>query len=211
MKSIDLKGNLRSELGKTTSKNLRKQEQVPCVLYGKGENVHFHVHESAFKQLVYSPNAYLVNFDLDGSKYHAVMRDIQFHPVTDKILHADFYQIDEKSEVWMKIPVRLEGNSVGVLQGGRLVHKLRKVRVKALPNDLPDEIVVDISKLGLGKSVKIGDIDAHGVKFLEPDNAVVVIVKTARGAQTAEAEEEAEGEEGAEGTEGSAPAEESAE
>ena len=205
MKTIEVKGSLRQELGKTTSKNLRKQEQVPCELYGKGENVHFHVHETAFKQLVFSPNAYLVNLDIDGKNYQAVMRDVQFHPVSDKILHADFYQIDEKSEVWMKIPVRLEGSAVGVLQGGKLVQKLRKVRVKALPNNLPDEIVVDINKLGLGKSIKIGEINIDGLKFLEPDNAVIVVVKTARGAQAADAGAGEEGaEESAEGSEAAA-------
>ena len=207
MKSVEVKGSLRETLGKTTSKNLRKQEQIPCVLYGNGENVHFHTHENSFKEIVYSHNAYLVNIDIEGKKYQAVLRDIQYHPVTDKIIHADFYQIIEKQPVWIKVPIELTGNAIGVLSGGRLVQKMRKVKVKGLPNVLPDEIKIDISKLGIGKSIKIGDLSIEGLEFLEPENAVVVLIKTARSAVLTAEEESTEAEEGAE----EAPAEEAAE
>ena len=196
MKSIEVKGSLRETVGKTTSKTLRKQGQVPCVLYGNGENVHFHTHENSFKQLVYTPNAYMVDIDIDGKKHKAVLRDIQFHPINDKILHVDFYEVDEKSPVWMKIPVKLEGSAIGVLNGGRLVQKMRTVRVKALPNEFPDDITIDITDLEIGKSVKVADFADGKIEFLEPANAVLVIVKTARAA--AKLAEEEEGEEGEE-------------
>lgn len=213
MKSVELKGSLRKELGKATSKNLRKEEQIPCVLYGngKGENVHFHTHENSFKEIVYTPNAYLVHVDIEGEKYDAVLRDIQYHPVSDKILHVDFFQVHEKEPVWMRIPVVVEGSSIGVLNGGRLVQKMRKVRVKALPSVLPDELKIDITKLAIGKSIKIADLDIEGLEFLEPENAVIVLVKTARAVVLAEGEEEEEGEEGAEGAEGETTAAEGGE
>lgn len=213
MKSVEVKGSLREAVGKSTSKNLRKQEQVPCVLYGNGENVHFHTHEFSFKEIVYSPNAYLVNINIDGKTYNAVLRDIQYHPVSDKIIHADFYQVKEDQAVWMKVPVILEGTSVGVLKGGKLVQKMRKLKVKALPGILPDEIKINISKLGIGKAIKIGDLKIEGLEFLEPENAVVVLIKTARAAGAAAGAEEGEEDETAEESEGgeNAPAEEAAE
>jgi len=195
MKSIEVKGSLREAVGKSNAKNLRNKEEVPCVLYGKGQNVHFHVNEKVFKPLVFSPNAYLINFDIDGNKHQAVMRDVQFHPVSDKIIHADFYAVEDKSPVWMSVPVRLEGSSIGVLQGGRLVQKMRKIKVKALPNQLPDEVVIDITKLGIGKSVKVGSLVMKDVEFLDAANSVVVLIKTARGVQAVGEEAEAEGEE----------------
>lgn len=219
MKAIEVKGSIRENVGKKTSKQLRDQEQIPCVMYGIGDNVHFHTHKNSFKELVYTPNAYLVNIDLDGKKHKAVLRDVQFHPVTDKILHADFFAIEDKTPVWMKIPVRLEGSAVGVLNGGRLVQKMRKLRIKALPGNLTDEIVIDISPLEIGDSVKVKDLPYKHVNFLEPDSAVVVLVKSARGATLpeeiealeAEAAEAEEGVEGEEGAEGETPAEEAAE
>ncbi len=203
MKTVELKGSLREAVGKSNSKTLRKQGQVPCVLYGNGDNIHFYTHENSFKELVYTPNAYLVDIEVEGKNYKAVLRDIQYHPVSDKIIHVDFFQIDEKEPVWIKMPVILEGNSIGVLNGGRLVQKMRKVKVKALPNELPDEIKVDISKLAIGKSIKIQDLSIEGLEFMEPGNAVVVLVKMARAAALAAGTEE----EGEEGEEGEAPAE----
>ena len=214
MKAIEVKGSIREDVGKKTANQLREQDLIPCVIYGKDNIIHFHTHKNSFKELVYTPNAYLVNIDLDGKKHKAVLRDVQFHPVTDKILHADFYEIDDKSPVWMKIPVRLEGSAVGVLNGGRLVQKMRKLKIKALPANLTDEIVIDISPLGIGDTVKVKDLPYKHVNFLEPDSAVVVLVKSARGATLPEEiealeAEEAEGEEGA--VEGEAPDEEGAE
>lgn len=217
MKSVEIKGSLRKELGKSSSKNLRKEDQIPCVLYGNGENVHFHTHENSFKEIVYTPNAYLVKIDIEGKQYQAVLRDIQYHPVSDKIIHVDFFQVHEKEPVWIRVPVVLTGNSIGVLNGGRLVQKMRKVRIKGVPGALPDELKIDITNLAIGKSIKIADLQIEGLEFLEPENAVVVLVKTARAVVLTEEEsEEAEGEEGeegetSEGEGGEAPAEESAE
>ena len=215
MKIVEVKGSLRETVGKTNSKNLRKQDQVPCVLYGNGENVHFHTHENSFKEIVYTPNAYLVKLDIGGKTFDAVLRDIQFHPVSDKIIHADFYQVHEKEPVWMRMPVVLTGNAIGVLNGGRLVQKMRKVKVKGLASQLPDEIKIDITELAIGKSIKIADLQFEGIEFMEPANAVVVLIKTARAAVLAAEEESEEGEEGAEGEApaegGEAPKEEAAE
>ncbi len=220
MKAIEVKGSIREKVGKKTAKQLREQELVPCVMYGKGENVHFYTHKNSFKEIVYTPNAYLVDVDLDGQKHKAVLRDVQFHPVSDKIIHVDFYETDENSEVWMKVPLRIEGAAVGVLNGGRLVQKMRKLRVKAIPGNLPDEIVVDITPMEIGDSVKVKDLPYPAVNFLDPDNAVVVLVKSSRGAtlpeeiealEAEEAEAGKEGAEGAEGAEGESPAEEAAE
>jgi large subunit ribosomal protein L25 len=213
MKTIKLKGSLRENIGKSNAKNLRKEKLVPCVMYGQGENLHFQIEEKEFNKVVFTADAYVISFDIDGKKADAIVRDVQYHPVTDRIIHADFYEVNEKSPVWIMLPVAMEGASIGVLKGGRLVQKMRKIKVKGIPGDLPEHITVDISKLDIGKSIKIKDLKFDKIEFLDPANAVVVLVKTARGVQTdAEAEgEEAEGEEAAaEGGE-SAPAEESAE
>lgn len=213
MKTIKLKGSLRENIGKSNAKNLRKEKLVPCVMYGQGENMHFQIEEKEFNKVVFTADAYVISFDIDGKKADAIVRDVQYHPVTDRIIHADFYEVNEKSPVWIMLPVAMEGASIGVLKGGRLVQKMRKIKVKGIPGDLPEHITVDISKLDIGKSIKIKDLKFDKIEFLDPANAVVVLVKTARGVQTdAEAEgEEAEGEEAAaEGGE-SAPAEESAE
>ncbi|NOQ24847.1 MAG: 50S ribosomal protein L25/general stress protein Ctc [Bacteroidales bacterium] len=203
MKTLELKGNLREAVGKKTSKNLRREDQIPCVMYGNGKNFHFHTHEKSFKQLVFTPNAYLVNFDLDGNNHQAVLRAIQFHPVSDKIIHADFFEITDKEPLWIQMPVEVEGSAVGVLNGGRLVQKMRKVKVKGLLSVLPDDIKIDITNLDIGQSVKIADLKVEGLEFMEPANAVVVLVKTARAAALAAGE----GEEGEEGAEGETPAE----
>ncbi len=214
MKTLELKGKLREEVGKKTSKSLRREDQIPCVMYGNGENIHFHTHERSFKQLVYTPNAYLIDLDIDGKKHLAVLRAIQFHPVSDKIIHADFFEVTEKEPLWIQMPVEVEGSAIGVLNGGRLVQKMRKVKVKGLLSTLPDDIKIDITNLAIGQSIKIADLKIEGLEFMEPANAVVVLVKTARAAALA-AGEVGEGEEGEEGEApaegGDAPAEKAAE
>lgn len=201
MKTLELKGNLREVVGKTTSKRLRREDQIPCVMYGNGKNVHFHIFEKAFKQLVYTPNAYLLNLDLNGVKHQAVLRAMQFHPVSDKIIHADFFEVTDKEPLWIQMPVELEGTSAGVLNGGRLVQKMRKVKVKGLLSALPDDIKINITKLAIGQSIKIADLKIEGLEFMEPANAVVVLVKSARAAVLAAgevAEDEAPAEKDAE-------------
>ena len=207
MKSITIKGSQRESVGKSATKALRNAGQVPCVLYGGDKPVHFSAEEKAFKNLVYTPNVYTAVIELDGQKFAAILQDIQFHPVTDSILHIDFYQLFDDKEVSMNIPVRLTGNSRGVRNGGVLRKNLRKLRVKALPSDLPDEISIDITPLKIGDKVSVGDLDQEKYRFLHTDNAVVCQVRTSRVAVADDDDEEEELEEGAtaEGTE--APAE----
>ena len=136
--------------------------------------------------MVFSPNSYLVNLDVEGSKYKAVLRDRQFHPISDRIIHADFYQIDEKSPIWVELPIVLEGVSAGVLKGGKLEQKVRKLKIKAMVIDLPDELKVNISALEIGKAIKVSDLTYKKIELLDPKNTVVVRVRSARGVQTAE-------------------------
>jgi large subunit ribosomal protein L25 len=202
MKSITIKGSERESVGKKATKALRNAGKVPCVVYGGEKPLHFSADELAFKNLVYSPNAHTVKVDLDkGEKVKAVMQDIQFHPVTDKILHIDFYQLFDDKEVSMDIPVRLQGNSPGVRNGGRLLFRNRKLTIKALPDNLPDFFDIDISKLKIGDNILVESLKNDAFSILQPDSTVVVQVKTARAAVEIEEEDE-EGVEGAEGTEG---------
>jgi large subunit ribosomal protein L25 len=189
MKSITIKGSVRESVGKKATKALRNAEMVPCVLYGGEKPMHFSAPELAFKSLVYTPNAHTVVVDLDnGEKINAVLQDIQFHPVTDRILHIDFYQLFDDKAVTMDIPVILEGNSPGVMNGGNMIFRKRKLSVKALPGQLPDNIKVDISELKIGGKVYVADVKSEDYTFLHPDNTVIVQVKTSRNAVATEEE-----------------------
>jgi large subunit ribosomal protein L25 len=202
MKSITIKGSERESVGKKSSKALRNAGKVPCVVYGGDEPLHFSADELSFKDLVYTPNAHTVVIDLEnGTKVSAVMQDIQFHPVTDRILHVDFYQLFEDKPVTMKIPVRLQGNSPGVRNGGRLLFRKRKLVIRALPDNLPDFFNVDISKLKIGDLISVEGLKSDDFTILHPDSTVVVQVKTARAAIVIEDEDEEGLEEGAEGAE----------
>ena len=216
MKSITIKGSERESVGKKATKALRNAGKVPCVVYGGEKPLHFSADELSFRDLVYTPNAHTVVVELEnGQKVDAVMQDIQFHPVTDKILHIDFYQLFADKEVTMDIPVRLQGNSPGVRNGGRLLFRKRKLAIRALPDKLPDFFDVDISKLKIGQNISVETLLNDDFSILHPDNTVVVQVKTARAAITVDDEEEegVEGEEGAaaEGAAAEAPAETAAE
>ncbi len=203
MKSITIKGSQRESVGKVSTKALRNAGKVPCVLYGGDTALHFSADELAFKNLVYTPNAHTVVIELeDGQKFNAVMQDIQFHPVTDKILHMDFYQLFEDKPVTMNIPVRLEGNSPGVRNGGRLLFRKRKLSIRALPELLPDFITIDISKLRIGGTIAVETLLSDDFTILHPDSTAVVQVKASRtSVDDEEEEEEEEGtEEGAEAT-----------
>lgn len=198
MKSITIKGSQRESVGKVATKALRNAGQVPCVIYGGDKPLHFSAEELAFKHLVYTPNVYTATIELNGKKILTILQDIQFHPVTDKILHIDFYQLFDDKEVTMEIPVNLVGKAPGVLNGGSLRFPKRKLRVKALPGDLPDFFNADISKLKIGSKLFVTDIESSNCTFLHPDNTVVVQVRMSRNATAELEEEEAEAEEGAE-------------
>ncbi|GGD19615.1 50S ribosomal protein L25/general stress protein Ctc [Hyunsoonleella pacifica] len=200
MKSITINGSQRESVGKKATKALRNAGQVPCVLYGGDKPVHFSAPELAFSKLVYTPNAHTVVIALDnGVTLNAVLQDIQFHPVTDRILHVDFYQLFEDKEIALNIPVQLVGNSRGVKNGGVLRRNNRKLRIKALPANLPDFIEIDITPLKIGDKVAVGDLPTEGYSFLHSDNMVVCQIKTARTAvlDDDEDEEETEGAEAA--------------
>jgi large subunit ribosomal protein L25 len=198
MQAITIKGSERESVGKLSTKALRNAEKVPCVLYGGEKPIHFSADEISFKGLVYTSNAHTVVIELEGHQpYEAVLQDIQFHPVTDRILHIDFFQLFEDKAVSMNIPVRLEGNSPGVRNGGRLLFRKRKLTVRALPANLPDAIMVDISKLRIGGTISVGDVKTEEYTFLHPDNTSIVQVKASRNA-VADDEDEEEGAEGAE-------------
>ena len=188
MKSITIKGSQRESVGKKATKALRNAGQVPCVLYGGDKAVHFSATEKSFKPLVFTPDVFTATIELDGTKYSAVLQDIQFHPVTDNILHVDFYQIFDDKDVTMDIPVRLVGTAPGIMLGGALRHNLRKVKVKALPANLPDFIDADISKLEIGSKLYITELKNDKFSLLHPDNSVVAQVRMSRNAAKAEAE-----------------------
>lgn len=202
MKSITINGSQRESVGKKATKALRNAGQVPCVLYGGDKPVHFSAKELAFSKLVYTPNAHTVVIALEnGDSFKAILQDIQFHPVTDRILHIDFYQLFDDKEVTMDIPVRFIGVSKGVLNGGVLNKNNRKLRIKALPGNLPDYLEADITPLKIGSKLYVTDFEDEKYKLMHTDNTVVCQVRTARAA-IEEGEEEEEGEEGIEGEEG---------
>jgi len=180
MKSITIQGTKRESVGKKSTKALRDAELVPCVVYGGAETLNFSAEERAFKGLVYTPEAHTVSIEVDGQTIPAVLQDIQFHPITDKILHADFYQLDENKAVVMEVPVRITGRAKGVVAGGAMRQSFRKLKLKALPANLPDEIVVDVTPLKIGNKLYVGDIKTNNFTFMHPDNAVVVAVKMSR-------------------------------
>lgn len=194
MRSIAINGSLRTEIGKKATKSVRKADAVPCVLYGaqkdaNGNQVatHFTVTNDGLRNLVYTPHIYVVDLTIDGKTVNAIMKDIQFHPVTDKILHVDFYQIDEANPIVMEVPVKLEGLAEGVKAGGKLVLQMRKLKVKALYNIIPEKLIVNVSHLGLGKTVKVGELSYEGLELLNAKEAVVCAVKLTRAARGAAA------------------------
>ena len=192
MKSITIKGSQRESVGKKSSKAIRNAGKVPCV-YGGESPLHFSADELSFKNLVYTPNAHTVVIELDnGDAIKTVLQDIQFHPVSDNILHVDFYQLFDDKLVTLKIPVRLNGNSPGVRNGGRLLFRKRKLVIRALPANLPDFFDVDISKLKIGDLVSVDSLKNDDFTILHPDSTVVVQVKMARAAVVVEEEEEEE-------------------
>jgi len=196
MKTVALTGELRSTLGSKDSRALRNEGKVPCVLYGGGEHIHFYIYSPDFKALVYTPNTYKVQLTIEGKKYMAILHDMQFHPVNEAIIHADFLLVDDKKYVTVSIPVKVSGNSPGVRAGGKLIQKIQRLRVKALIKDIPDAVELNIDSLELGQSIKVKDISIPEVEILDAKENAVVSVKMTRNV--------VKGEEGA--AAGSAPA-----
>ena len=185
MKSITIKGSQRESVGKAASKALRNAGQVPCVLYGGDSALHFSAPEMAFKGLVYTPNVYTATIELGGKKYTAILQDIQFDPVTDKIIHIDFYQLKKDKEITIEVPIQIEGTSPGVIAGGVLRIVNRKLKIKALPDKLPDFIPVNISELEMGNRLYVTKLDQSNYKIMHPDNTVVCQVRVSRAAMKA--------------------------
>jgi large subunit ribosomal protein L25 len=185
MKTFDLKGTLRKELGKKATKAVRKQDEIPCVLYGSGEPVHFTGNEKEYGQVIYTPSTYQINLDIDGKVYPAIMKAIQFHPVSDRILHLDFLRLVEGNPVSVSIPVRLEGFAKGVQQGGKLKLEMRRVTISGLIKNLPDELLLDVTNIEVGQSIKVRDLSYPEFNILDPKNAVIASVKTTRAAKGA--------------------------
>jgi len=179
MKTVALTGELRADLGTKHSRAMRNEGKVPCVLYGGGDHIHFYVYSPDFKALVYTPNTYKVQLTIDGKKYMAILHDMQFHPVNEAILHADFLAVDEKKPVTVSIPVLIEGNSPGVRAGGKLIQKIQRLKVKGLISNIPDAINVNIDQLDLGQSIKVKNIEASKIELLDnKDNAIVTVKMT---------------------------------
>jgi large subunit ribosomal protein L25 len=206
MKTIKIEGKLRKELGKKASKTLRKEDSVPCVIYGNDGNINFYTPSASLKGLIYTPNVYLVKLDIEGKSYNAILKEIQFHPVTDKINHIDFIQFSEDKPVTMNIPVHVVGNSIGVKKGGKLKLRMRMLAIKALPKFLPDFVEVNVDNVDVGQAIKVGDLNIKNLTIVNKPNQKVVDVQVSRITATAE-----EGAAPAEGAEGAAPAAEGAE
>lgn len=181
MKAVEIIGFKRANLGKKDAKSLREEANVPCVLYGGENQVHFYSPMILFRELVYTPEAHIVKLNIEGDEYDCILQDIQFHPVNEMILHADFLLLHQDKPVKMDVPVKFVGNSPGVQQGGKLVVKMKKAKIKALPKDLPDAITVDISDLALGKTVKVKDIKVEGFEILSSINNPVASIEIPRG------------------------------
>ena len=209
MKSLEIKGSERKDLGKSIIKKLRAGGNVPCVIYGGEKNIHFSVFENDLKSLVYTPNIYLVNLNIDGKVYKAIMKDIQFHPVTDHIIHIDFMEVFEDKPAVIKLPIEITGNSIGIKNGGKLRLRKRNLKVKGLVKYMPDTLNIDITKLDIGGVIKVDDLSYDNLEILDPGRAMVLGVISSRLAAKGMTIEEETGET-AEGAAEAATGEESA-
>ena len=205
METIEIIGYKRANLGKQNSKKLREEGNVPCVVYGGKEQIHFHSPMILFRDLVYTPGANFVKLNIEGVEKDAILQDIQFHPVSETILHADFLELQDDKKVKMEIPVKIIGNSPGVQQGGKILMRIRKLSLMAYPKNMPSFVEVDISELQLGKSIKVEELLNDQYDILNSPLVSVVSVNVPR--VKIEIEEEEEGEEGAEGADGAEGAE----
>ncbi len=183
MKTLELKGSLRESVGKRSTKDLRKSDLIPCVLYGgnnKDGNLHFYIPENRFHPLIFTSDAYLVKLDIEGKKHDAILQDVQYHPVTDSVIHADFIRVTEGKKITMKIPVRLTGTSVGLKSGGKLRQRRRYLKVRGLVKDMPEYCDIDITDVDIGNFVKISELAYDNLEILDPPRAMVVGVVSSR-------------------------------
>ncbi|MBR6286502.1 MAG: 50S ribosomal protein L25/general stress protein Ctc [Bacteroidaceae bacterium] len=196
MKEIAVKGTVRTAFGKKAAKEIRKTDAVPCVLYGaekdaEGKQVatHFTATNAELRNLIYTPEIYTVNLNIDGKECKAVMREIQFHPVKDNVLHVDFYQITPEKPIVMEVPVKLNGLAEGVKAGGKLVLSVRKLKVKATYDKIPEKLNIDVTPLELGKTIKVGELAFDGLEIMNAKEVVVCGVKVTRAAQSRAAQQ----------------------
>ena len=210
MKTVSLSGSLRENVGKKDAKKQRKEGNIPCVMYGGKEQIHFVAGDKAFRKLIFTPEVYIFILDIAGKTYNTIIQDVQYHPVTDNVLHVDFLEIQPEKPVTIGVPVKIIGTAPGVLKGGKLILKTRKLKISALLQNLPDEITVSIDTLDIGDSVRVKDLILKDINFLDSPNTIIIGVRTARvlveevpvaegavveGAETAEGTEPAEGDE----------------
>jgi large subunit ribosomal protein L25 len=188
MKTIEIKGSFRKELGRKSSRELRKTNNVPCVIYGGKENIHFYTHENNFKNLVYTPDAHLVNLNIEGKEIKVVLKEIQFHPVTDRIIHVDFTEVFTDKPVSISVPIKVSGDSEGIKAGGKLRIRKRSLLVKGFANDLPESLPIDITEVKIHQSIKVGDLSYDKIELLDPKKSMVLAVATSRVAQKTEEE-----------------------
>ena len=194
MKSINVKGTARTETGKKATRELRKNGNVPCNLYGeskveKGENtaMSFYTSQEELRKLVYSPDIYSVNLNIDGKECKAIMKELQFHPVTDQLLHVDFYEITEEKPIVMEVPIQMTGLAEGVKAGGKLAASVRKLKVRAAYTAIPEKLNIDVTHLALGKTIKVGELHFEGLELVTSPSVVVCQVKMTRSAMSAAA------------------------
>jgi len=195
MKTIKISAEKRTELGKKSTRDLRKTDHVPCVLYGGAEVLHFHAHENDFRHIVYTPDAFIVEVNLDGKAHRAVMQELQFHPVTDKLYHIDFVEVSDDKPVTVEIPIKLEGIAIGLKDGGKPRQRRRVLKVRGLVAHLPDELVIDVTDVAIGDVIKIGDLSYDNLEILDPSRSMIFAVVSSRiskGMEMGEAEAEAE-------------------
>lgn len=204
-----MSGSLRENVGKKDAKKLRREFKVPCVMYGGKEQVHFLTDEKLFSKIIFTPHVFIVKLNIDGKEYKTIIQDLQYHPTTDRVLHVDFLEVSDDKPITIAVPVKLTGAATGVLKGGRLIKKARKLKISALIKDLPDEILINISDLDIGDSIKISDLFRDHINFLDAPRNVVVGVRSARTVVETPAEgAEGAAEAGPEGSEAVAPSKE---
>lgn len=189
MNSVSLSGSLRENVGKKDAKKLRAQGLVPCIIYGNGREIRFYTEAKSFKSILFTPETYIIDFTIDGQVYRTILQDIQYHPLSDEVLHADFLEVTEEKPITVTLPVRTEGTSPGVMRGGKLKVRIPRLKVKGLIKDLPDFVIVNISELNVNQAIRVKDINIENVTPLVAANNIVCDVKAKKSAITEETEE----------------------